>query len=97
MIDHTIRIRRKGQMTLPSEVREDLELHEGDLVRLRKENGKYTLIPTESWVDRTAGVLADNARDRPPVTIEEMDKAVEDGVLEDWNRFVREVEEEYDK
>lgn len=97
MIAHPIRIRRKGQMTLPAEVREDLNLDDGDTIYLRKVNGRYTVFTTESWVERTAGIFADYAEKVPPLGPEEMDRVVEDAVIEDWNRFVREMEEEYDK
>lgn len=97
MIDHTIRVRRKGQMTLPAEVREDLSLDDGDLIHLRKVDGNYVLSTAADWVDSTAGALSKYAKGEPPVTQAEMDKAVEDGILESWVRFVRETEAEYDK
>lgn len=77
MLMHRIKIRRKGQMTLPAEIREDLELEEGDVIFLRKENGMYTLSAGESWANRTAGTLESNL---PPLEPEELEEIIRDAV-----------------
>jgi len=84
-------------MTLPAEVREELHIDAGDVIHLRKVNGRYTLFAAESWADQSAGALAEYARGVPPLDPEDMDKAVEDAILDEWNRFVMEVEAEHDK
>ncbi len=97
MTTQSITIRKKGQMTLPADVRRDLGIDEGDKVILTKRDGEYALTTINRVVDPTAGVLRQYAVDQPPITIEEMDEAVYQGIRESWERFVRETEEEYDK
>src|SRR5438105_926716 len=41
-----VKIHRKGQMTLPSRLREEIGVAEGDLVEASIENGKIVLTPT---------------------------------------------------
>lgn len=40
-----IRIRSKGQITLPSELRERMGLSEGDSLEVREEDGRFVLEP----------------------------------------------------
>ena len=97
MSAHPVKLRRKNQMTLPAKVSEDMGVDEGDTIYVQKEGDRYILITSDEFVDPTAGALEKYARGKPPVTQENMDKAVEDGILDSWNRFVREIESEYDK
>lgn len=62
-------VRRKGQITIPAEVRKNLALEAGDKVAFVVEDGKVGLEPAGSWVARTAGIF----RGRGPVlTAEEL-------------------------
>lgn len=64
-----IRLRQRGQVTLPKAARERLNLKEGDLLRLSVEDGRVVLEPVTSrravpvWLsverlDRLAGVVS---------------------------------------
>lgn len=47
----------KGQMTLPKDVRDDLNLAPGDQVEFVKENGRYVLVPRTVQIESLAGIL----------------------------------------
>lgn len=66
-----IRIRPKGQITLPIEVRRDLGVSEGDIVYLEKCDGKYVISPVQADRDPAAGMLAQYAKFKNPSIDEE--------------------------
>ena len=71
-------------MTLPKAVREDLDLKPGDKIAFEKVDGKYVLVPkTRSALD-LVGIFHDP--DRPVLTAEDMDGAIEDAALERYER-----------
>ena len=92
-----VTVRRKGQVTLPAELRKDLDLHEGDIIYFQRRGNETVLLRKADIVDPTAGALAKYATNQSQTGIDDMGLAVEEGVLESWNRFVRETEAEYDK
>ena len=61
------KITRKGQITIPVEIRNELDLREGDvLVVERTESG--ILLKNQRWLaESTAGILKDYARGVPPL------------------------------
>ena len=48
---------RKGQVTIPADIRRLLRLSAGDKVAFRVHEGKVEIAPAESVVARTAGML----------------------------------------
>ena len=76
----------KGQATIPKAVREHLGLKPGDEVRFfMHPNGGVTILPVVP-VTRLKGLVK---WDGPPVTIEEMDDAIADGIIERYERSRR--------
>ncbi len=73
-------ITSKGQTTLPKAVREALGLKAGDRVRYAILNGKVMILPVRP-VSRLFGMLK-LKYDGPPVTLEEMDRAIAEGAIE---------------
>lgn len=69
----------KGQITLPAAVREQLGVRPGDRVVFREKDGEIVVESATAAVDRSAGMLADLAAGKPPVTIEEMKEAAAAG------------------
>jgi AbrB family looped-hinge helix DNA binding protein len=70
----------KGQMTLPKEVRDDLQVGPGDRLEITKQGNGYLLSRKRSARD----LFAELPRYKgPPLTVEEMDQAIEDEV---WDR-----------
>lgn len=82
-------ITRKGQVTIPAEIRRSLGLKQGDRVNFVQDNGHITIEPLGSVVARTAGVFAKYRR-VPPLTIAEekaaFAQAVADEVAESLER-----------
>jgi AbrB family looped-hinge helix DNA binding protein len=65
MIVHSVKVRLKGQMTLPVEVREDLGIKEGGRILLERRGNAWVLVRPEDLVDQLAGSLSDYATDEP--------------------------------
>ncbi len=68
-------ITAKGQTTLPKAVREALSVRAGDRVRYVIQDGDVRILKVGP-VGRLFGMLK---YDGPPVTLEEMDRAIEEG------------------
>ena len=73
------KITRKGQVTIPVEIRNKLNLQEGDILMVAQRDGKVILTNPQDIVKRTAGAFAKYAK-TPPPTPEEMRQAFEEGV-----------------
>jgi AbrB family looped-hinge helix DNA binding protein len=77
MKEHLTRVTRKGQITVPVEVRRALGLQEGDNVAVVLEGGRATLERRPSFVARTAGVFkANRARRAPEQEQEDFERGV---------------------
>jgi AbrB family looped-hinge helix DNA binding protein len=68
---HTVRVRNKGQITLPAELRRELGISEGDRLLIQLRGKEIVLISPEDIVDPTAGALAKYAYRRNPDLAEE--------------------------
>lgn len=79
----------KGQITIPSEVREALKLEPGTRFYVAVHNGKVVAIPKNRRLSDFAGILG-----APPsgvnLTIEAMNDAIMDVASEDDARIMRE-------
>ena len=73
-------VTRKGQITIPAEIRRALDLKEGDKVAVVLEGDEVRLARAGSVVARTAGLLKTG---RPPLTAEELRDAGEQAIAED--------------
>lgn len=74
----------KGQMTVPKAAREHLKVRPGDRLKIfLHPNGTVVLIP-KLPVSSIKGMFA--GRVKKPVSIEEMDAAIEQGAGEDFAR-----------
>ena len=74
------KLTRKGQTTIPLEVREFLKVGAGDRLGYEFVDGKVVLVPKNRSALDFAGVL--HAPDREPVSIETMNEALEEAVSE---------------
>ncbi len=70
-------VTRKGQVTVPAEVRRTLGLKEGDKVAFVMDEDQVRLVPVGSVVDRTAGMFRTGRR---PETAAELRDAAERAV-----------------
>ncbi len=80
MIAHVTTLTRKGQITLPAEVRQALGLRRGDKLSVVLEDGKATVSRADSVVARTAGVVTSAER---PFSAEELRDAAEQAWAEE--------------
>ncbi|MGH3090635.1 MAG: AbrB/MazE/SpoVT family DNA-binding domain-containing protein [Rubrobacteraceae bacterium] len=72
-------VTRKGQVTIPVEVRRKLGVREGDKVVFRMEEGEVKLVRGGSVVERTAGAIKN---DMPIISAEEERRAAEEAIAE---------------
>lgn len=77
----------KGQTTVPKEVRDFLGLEEGTQVEWVLDEGKATVRPRKLRAVDLAGILGPSPVG--PVTIEEMNEAIGDAIVERYERAVR--------
>ena len=76
MLESTVT--KKGQTTLPKPVRDSLGVQAGERVRYSILDGEVRILPVRP-IRRLFGALK---HDGPPVTVEEMKRAVADGATE---------------
>ena len=84
MVISRTRMTRKGQVTIPAEVRRDLGLREGDQLSVERLGDTVVLRRATSVTERTAGALARYRKARPLSPDEERDafgQAVADEVM----------------
>lgn len=92
-----IKLRPKNQMTLPAEVSNAMGVEIGDTLYLKIDRGQYVLVSTDGITDPTAGALAEYSQGKPRLAEDQFSDTVSEGILENWERFVRETEAVYDK
>lgn len=80
MIQARTKLTRKGQVTVPVEIRRALGLKQGDKVVFTLEGTEARLAPPTSVVERTAGAI--KARGRP-LSTEELQEAAERAIAEE--------------
>ena len=84
----------KGQVTIPIEIREELGLKTGDCIEFFKnaDTGRFELAPRTRSVRELRGMFK---YDGPPVSIEDMDRAIGDYLAEKVERINREWRERH--
>ena len=73
-------VTRKGQITVPSEIRRELGIKEGDRVIFALNDGELTLRTAGCVVEATAGAFKNYG---PALTAEELREAAENAIAED--------------
>lgn len=90
-----IRVRHKGQLTLPADVRQQLGIEEGDILRLDVENGRVVM---ENQVERLRRALEASARyfaDIPPLEPEEMRRLATESIAESVAEKMARIERDH--
>lgn len=72
-------VTRKGQITVPVDVRRALGLREGDVVSVSVEGSTARLTPAGNFAERTAGMFRPVG---PPLSAEELRVAAEEAAAE---------------
>jgi antitoxin PrlF len=83
MKEYTSVVTRKGQVTIPAEIRRALSLQEGDKVAFEVEDDRVRIARRDGVVARTAGALKSEMSMLPP---EEERAATEQAIAEDVAR-----------
>ena len=79
----------KGQLTIPKEVRESLNLAPGTRFYVTERNGQVVAVPKNRRLTELAGMLG-SPPNNASLTVEEMTEAVMDAVAEDDRRITEE-------
>lgn len=79
------KITAKGQITIPSEIRERPGYGPGDTVSVFRDiDGRIYIESAHDAIERVAGMLDSVARARPPLSDQDMDELVGNAILEDY-------------
>ena len=78
-------ITSKGQITIPSALREKFRLEPGDKVLFLEKDGAITLMPMKQDITRLAGCLADDVGGRR-ASLEDIESAIREGATKDWGQ-----------
>ena len=68
-------ITSKGQMTIPASIRQHFDLGSGDRLQWLIQDDHIVVVPAKGSIRDLKGMIS---RPRPPVTIEDMNRAVEE-------------------
>ena len=82
MAAHVTTLTRKGQVTIPVDVRRALDLEQGDRVAVERQGDAVVMRRCQGVADQTAGILAPYRRQRV-LTAEEEPDAFERAVAEE--------------
>ena len=80
MKEYTTVVTRKGQITIPVEIRRSLGISEGDRVAIVLDGDEVRLAPSAGVVARTAGMLK---AAESPLSAEELRQAAERAIAEE--------------
>ncbi|MGI8484891.1 MAG: AbrB/MazE/SpoVT family DNA-binding domain-containing protein [Thermomicrobiales bacterium] len=80
---HSTRINHEGQVTIPAEIRHELNLQEGDVLMVEQLDGKVVLTNPQDIVRRTSGAFAKYAK-IPPASIEEEKEAFARAIADEY-------------
>lgn len=85
---HQSTLTRKGQATIPIELREALGMKEGDKLIWSAAGGSLNVTTAREVVRSTAGIFKDSNVERPQADLDQLlkdeDEAIEQAMLENW-------------
>jgi AbrB family looped-hinge helix DNA binding protein len=86
----TTRVSSKGQVVLPKSVRAALEWNPGQELTIERREDGILLRPRQHEAKLTAAEVAGILKyDGPPVSLEDMERAIEEELQERWRRKSR--------
>lgn len=85
----TATITSKNQITIPSEVRRELNLRHGDRISFEKSARGVIVLRKEASTVKSDGAAARFIRDRGPMTVAEMKRLAAAGATKDYHRRAR--------
>ena len=78
----TSSITSKGQVTIPSALREKLQLQPGDKVVFEEKDGVISLIPANDDIETLAGCLSEDTQ--VSASLDDMEQAIKKGISHSW-------------
>jgi AbrB family looped-hinge helix DNA binding protein len=96
MVMRASKVTRKGQVTIPVDIREKLHINEGDTVYFEERDGRLEVLRSQDIVDRTAGALADYAKNMPPITPAQIRELAADAIAEENLETLRQIERDHE-
>ena len=66
MARRAFKVTRKGQVTIPQELREKYDIHEGDAVQFQEDERGILIMRPEDVVTRNAGIFKNYPQDAEP-------------------------------
>jgi AbrB family looped-hinge helix DNA binding protein len=75
---------RKGQVTIPAEIREELNIKEGDVLSVKVVDHTVVFESAREAFLSALEAIRQHARDVPPLTPEEMDEVVAGAMVEEY-------------
>ncbi len=95
MTSHSARLKDKGQITVPVEIRRNHDLHRGSRVIFEDRGDYIAVIPERNLTDRTAGALATYVKKGSPTTPEDMREAATKAITEENLKTLGEIERDH--
>jgi AbrB family looped-hinge helix DNA binding protein len=86
---YTSKVTSKGQTTVPKEVRDFLGLEEGTQMEWILDDGKVTVKPRKLRAIDLAGILGPPPSGVKNTTVEEMNQAIGDAIVEQYERSLK--------
>ena len=86
---YTGKVTSKGQTTVPKEVRDFLGLEEGTQMEWILDDGKVTVKPRKLRAIDLAGILGPPPTGVKNTTVEEMNEAIGDAIVEQYERSLK--------
>jgi AbrB family looped-hinge helix DNA binding protein len=80
----TTKMTRKGQVTIPVDIREKLGLKEGDRFVVREVDGKVVLENARESLQNAIEAIRLHANTLPPLTPDEMDEVIAEAIVDDY-------------
>jgi AbrB family looped-hinge helix DNA binding protein len=79
-----VKVRDKGQMTLPKEIREEIGLEVGESLSVLVIDGEIRMRPVKGVVERTAGMFSEYAKANRGKSIEQILAEEKDAIAKGW-------------
>ena len=86
---YTGKVTSKGQTTIPKEVRDFLGLEQGTQLEWILDDGKVTVKPRKLRAIDLAGILGPPPSGVKNTTVEEMNQAIGDAIVEQYERSLK--------
>lgn len=94
MVTRSSTMKQKGQITVPVEIRRKHDLHTGSQLVFEDRGDYFAVIPVDALVDRTAGALAEYAKNMPLLTPAEMREAAAEAIAEENLDTLRQIDQD---